>query len=271
MSVSQLPPLLFEALESAAVNKTVRIAYSGGLDSRFLAFCAKLAGFDVVLLHIEGPHVSPNDTQEALRLAEAMGLSVQTISLNPLDHIDIRALGHDRCYACKRLLFQTLLNRDPTAPLCDGSNASDANVFRPGARAVKELSIISPLALAGLTKNDIRQWGTKLGLPYPEQRARPCLLTRFPYGTSISTEQLRLIARVEAYVAAHPTGKRLAFRLRMPTPALPELHVQANASDDVPAERLDALVRDLKKEFPALTDLRCVQLADLSGFYDKSK
>lgn len=271
MSVSQLPPLLVEALETAAVNKTVRIAYSGGLDSRFLAFCAKLAGFNVVLLHIKGPHVAPIETREALQLAKDMGLSVQIIELNPLDHIDLRALGHDRCYACKRLLFQTLLNRDPAVPLCDGSNASDTDVFRPGARAVKELGILSPLALAGLTKHDIRQWGAKLGFPHPEQRARPCLLTRFPYGTNVSTEQLRLIARAEAHVAAHPIGKRLAFRLRMPAPSLPELHVQADEVHDVSAEQLDALIRDLKKAFPPLSGLRCVQLTTLSGFYDKQK
>lgn len=268
MTVAHLPVSLVEALNTAVKNNVIRIAYSGGLDSRFLAFCSKLAGLDVQLLHISGPHVAPEETKEALTLAAAMGLSVRTIEINPLDCLDISSLGNDRCYACKRLLFRTLLDLDPAFPLCDGSNASDADLYRPGRRAIQELGIISPLALAGLTKSDIRQWSAKLGLPHPEQRARPCLLTRFPYGTAISREELRVIAQAEKFVAEHPVGRCLAFRLRMPAPGRPELHVEATDAQNVTQEQLDILARELKRTIPELTRLRVLRLPTLSGFYD---
>ena len=84
-----------------------------------------------------------------------------------------------RCYACKRNLF-SLLKARTDLPLCDGTNASDAGQYRPGIRAVEELGILSPLASAGLTKADIHRCAALTGMEDPEQKARPCLLTRLP-------------------------------------------------------------------------------------------
>lgn len=269
MKAVTLPEPLRHALREAARDNTIRIAYSGGLDSRFLAFCAKLEGFRVILLHVSGPHFATEETREAMRYARDMGLELHVIPINPLESLDLASLGTERCYACKRLLFSRLLALDPTHPLCDGSNASDACVFRPGGRAIKELKIHSPLAQAGLTKAQIRELGAQLGLPDPQQAARPCLLTRFPYGVAVSPEQLDLLARVERWI--NQTHPALAFRVRYPDGCRPELHIQTRSACEFSDDMLLTLREQLVQTFPAMQNVQIRLLDTLSGFFDRQK
>ena len=103
--------------------------------------------------------------------------------------------------------------------LCDGSNADDLTAFRPGQRAVREAGVLSPLALAGLHKQELRDLGASWGLDDPQQAARPCLLTRLAYGMSPEPTLLSRLAAAEADLAALPgLGD---FRLRLtPEPVL---------------------------------------------------
>lgn len=178
----------------------VFIAYSGGLDSRFLAYAACRAGCAPTLLHVSGPHVPGRESGLAVARAGRMGLPVRVLFSNPLDLPEVRANGRERCYFCKRALFARLLAEARAAggqaiTLCDGSNRSDLQGYRPGLRALAELGIRSPLEEAGLKKADIRELAALSGMEAPDQPSRPCLLTRFAYGVRPTPE---LLARVDA-------------------------------------------------------------------------
>lgn len=265
-----LPEALKVALTCASKDGLVTLAYSGGLDSRFLAFAAKRLGFTVRLLHISGPHVAPSDTQEALNYAKRMGLAVERVHVDPTNLMDLVNAGRTRCYVCKRHLFEALLKVSGDYPLSDGINASDCLVYRPGRKALEELGIHSPLAESGITKDEIRRLGRALGFEAPDQAARPCLLTRFPYGVCPTKAQLDLIAEVEHWIATHPTYHALRFRLRFPDGVTPSLHVEESSMKIVGLEELEDLTEVLKHVFGSqLEQLTVETQTTLSGFYDK--
>lgn len=212
------------------------LAFSGGLDSRFLAHAAHLWASDGIrahLLHITGPHVPEAETRAALLWAEARGLPLTLVPVNPLELPEVRATAEDRCYHCKHRLFSALreMVRHPAfcsppcagATLCDGTNADDLAAYRPGLRALRELGVRSPLAEAGLGKALLRSLGAGTGLDNPDQTARPCLLTRFAYGTPVSAVVLPALSGAEEAVegllkawAAENGGRTLPeFRLRL--------------------------------------------------------
>lgn len=265
-----LPEALKVALTCASKDGLVTLAYSGGLDSRFLAFAAKRLGFTVRLLHISGPHVAPSDTQEALNYAKRMGLAVELVHVDPTNLMDLVNAGRTRCYVCKRHLFEALLKVSGDYPLSDGTNASDCLVYRPGRKALEELGIHSPLAESGITKDEIRRLGRALGFEAPDQAARPCLLTRFPYGVCPTKAQLDLIAEVEHWIATNSTYHALRFRLRFPDGVTPSLHVEESSLKIVGLEELEDLTEVLKHVFGSqLEQLTVEPQTTLSGFYDK--
>lgn len=265
-----IPAALLKALERASRSGRIALAYSGGLDSRFLAFCAKTAGLAPLLYHVKGPHVAPAETKSALERAEEMGLAVTVVPFDP-SVLDLAAAGRARCYVCKKSLFSAVLARvaadHPELPLCDGTNASDLTVFRPGRRAIEELGVLSPLAEAGIAKADIRRIGAEIGLPAPDQAARPCLLTRFPYGITPPREALDTVARVEAFLETLPEAKGLRYRLRYPA-GRPEIHFERAAA--LTPERLERVTERLRERFPAeLKRLEARTFETLSGYYDR--
>ena len=158
--------------------------------------------------------------------------------------------------------------------LCDGTNASDLTVYRPGRKALTELGIHSPLAEAGIGKPDIRRIARTMGMAHPDQAARPCLLTRFPYGMMPDAETLSLIAEAEDWLEAQPEARGLKFRLRFPNPQKRDeavLHVEKNSLGDRTEADLDHWVQRLKTQFsPKLDSLTCAVLEKLSGFYDRT-
>lgn len=179
----------------------VFIAYSGGVDSRFLAYAACGAGLAPTLLHVAGPHVPGRESELAVARAGRMGLAARVVSINPLELPEVRANSRERCYFCKRALFARLLAEaratagERAITLCDGSNRSDRQGYRPGLRALAELGIRSPLDEAGVEKADIRELAALCGMEAPDQPSRPCLLTRFAYGVRPTPD---LLARVDA-------------------------------------------------------------------------
>ena len=174
-----LLPRLESVLGVLAAGNRFALAYSGGLDSRFLAHAAQRFGFEPVLLHIVGPHIPPEETDYARHWAPSRELAYEELPADPLDLALVASGDRRRCYACKRNLF-SLLKARTDLPLCDGTNASDAGQYRPGIRAVEELGILSPLASAGLTKADIRRLSREaLALGYRSSifLRRPWLIT----------------------------------------------------------------------------------------------
>lgn len=260
---------LRDVLKNTAENNRLCIAYSGGLDSRFLAFFASKCGLEVELLHASAAHVSPSESQNAVDRAQAMGLTVRVVH-PPLPSPEaLAAVGRNRCYVCKRSIFSFLQKQAP-APLCDGSNASDALVFRPGSRAIKELGVHTPLADAGLTKPMIRAAAALLGLPDPQQPAQPCLLTRFDYGDAPDARRLRLTQQVEDFLSelSELSELKAGFRLRW-LGEKPLLHVaSANGSS---SEDLQSIQTRLAERFPELNSVHIEVMDNLSGWFDRRR
>ena len=184
------------------------VAFSGGLDSRFLCHAALLCGCDVLAVHVYGPHIPPQESAGAAAWARERGLRLYTARFDPLALAEVETNSPQRCYGCKTGLVALL--RGELAPmaeahdrvLCDGTNADDLQAYRPGLRALEEGRVHSPLAKAGLTKAQVREAARATGLDRPWQRARPCLLTRLAYGMRPEAGTLARLAAAEADLAA---------------------------------------------------------------------
>ena len=272
------------------------IAFSGGLDSRFLAFTAAQAGLDPLLVHAHGPHVPQHESEAAQAWATRHGVPLLQVYFTPLEAVDLASSGAQRCYHCKKALFSLLQQAVSKAgkaggkhngaayTLCDGTNASDTQTFRPGLRALQEAGIVSPLAEVGLEKHTLRILGAALGLEWAQQPATPCLLTRFPYGAVPSCAQLAALAEGERQLAAllhpllAPLGAEGGLRLRCPNaqsdgleqhwageaPAL--LVAELHTSVTLPASWEAKVRATLQSLGIAFAGLVC-QTA-LSGYYD---
>lgn len=252
----------------------VAVAYSGGVDSRFLCHALLRAGLDVLALHARGPHVPEAETRQARRRAQDMGLPLLEVDFRPLEIPDVRANGPRRCYFCKaalmRCLREALARReaagDPARLLCDGSNADDMASSRPGLKALKEAGILSPLAEADFSKKALRAEGAATGLDDPQQAARPCLLTRFAYGVQPTEAALRQLAEAEAALAdlKSPDGAPLLgdFRVRLtPEPLVQAQHLPA---DSLP--RVDAVMHRC-----GLAPWKYREETIISGLYDRKE
>jgi uncharacterized protein len=260
------------------------LAYSGGMDSRFLAHAAKLLGFTPHLFMATGPQLSPEEASFGENWARMRGLPFQTVAVSPLELPLVARNDKERCYECKRELFRCIKaalalgagERIPL-PLCDGTNASDALCYRPGLKAVRELGVLSPLAMAGLTKADIYRLAALTGMERPEQKPRPCLLTRLPYGMKPSRELLQALAAGESAVLRALEGAGLPdadLRLRLVPQAggerVLELHMLHEDMTQLPpalSKALPALIAEVAPALPAPAHL--VPQSSLSGFFDK--
>lgn len=261
---------LESVLGALAAGNRFALAYSGGLDSRFLAHAARRFGFEPVLLHIVGPHIPPEETAYARRWAASRNLPYEELPADPLDLPLVASGDRRRCYACKRNLF-SLLKAKTDLPLCDGTNASDAGQYRPGIRAVEELGILSPLASAGLAKADIHRCAALTGMEDPAQKARPCLLTRLPYGMKPDRPLLAGLAAGERAVHGAFASAGLPepdFRLRLVDAGRLELHV---LPDPALAPGLCVeLARRIAEAAPQLPPPHVVRVETLSGFFDRA-
>lgn len=262
---------LKDALLKAAPDRRVSIAFSGGLDSRFLSFFAQRLGSEIELLHVHGPHVSEQETLEARAWADSHGFNLRIVELNPLQSPEVSRNCRERCYFCKRMLFTELL-RIASFPLCDGTNHSDLGTYRPGLRALRELKINSPLAMARISKPEIRELGRALGFDNPDQAARPCILTRLPYETAVSADDLKNIAETERKIVeafATSSNPQITFRLRKVGSNGYELHVQMQEYERLSSEERSLLERLVKERQNYFGSVPIVPMSKLSGFFDR--
>jgi uncharacterized protein len=183
---------------------SVLIAYSGGVDSTFLASVAsEVLGESALVVFAHSPVYPPQEREDAEALAVKLGFRFTTIESNGLENPRFVANSPDRCYYCKRELFQRL-QKIATAEglnwIADGSNYDDRGDYRPGRKALAELGVRSPLCEVELTNDEIRRLSKKRGLPTWDKPASPCLATRIPYGTPVNRDTLRRIAHGEQYL-----------------------------------------------------------------------
>lgn len=181
------------------------IAYSGGVDSAcLLAFAYKTLGSGRMLGVIaDSPSLPRQALADALALAKEIGAPVEVVRTDEMQDENYTSNPINRCYYCKSELFIKLdqLARDRGyAAIAYGENADDANHFRPGSQAAKEFSVIAPLKHAGLTKEEVRNISRRLGLPTADAPAQPCLSSRIPHGTPVTSTALAMIERGESLV-----------------------------------------------------------------------
>ncbi|MBI2304566.1 MAG: ATP-dependent sacrificial sulfur transferase LarE [Chloroflexi bacterium] len=183
---------------------SVVVAYSGGVDSTFLAVMAHRAlGEKALAVTAASPTYPASEVAEAQALAAEWGFGHRIIETHELEDPAFVANDPNRCYYCKGELFTDLwriAKEDGLAWVADGFNADDLRDYRPGHRAGLERGVRSPLCEAGLTKDDIRALSQRMGLPTWDKPALACLSSRFPYGTPITLEVLGRIARAEEFI-----------------------------------------------------------------------
>jgi len=177
------------------------VAYSGGVDSAFLAVAAHQALGDKTLAVIaDSPSLPRREFEAALALARQFGLNLRVVKPQEFNNPDYLANPQNRCYFCKHELFTQLLplaKEGHFAVICHGENASDAGDYRPGMRAAGEFEARAPLKEAGLTKAEIRELSEQMGLPTAAKPQAACLSSRIPYGEAVTPEKLAMIEQAE--------------------------------------------------------------------------
>ena len=182
-------------------HKSAVIAFSGGVDSTFLARIAKdVFGDKLVLITATSSTYPFYELDEAKSLAVMLGIKHKIIVSEEIDIPGYADNPPDRCYYCKSELFgkiKYIASQEGYEVIFDGSNADDLKDFRPGMKAKQEKGVISPLADSGFTKNDIRHFSAELNLPTASKQSYACLASRFPYGEKITKDKLDRLAAAE--------------------------------------------------------------------------
>lgn len=187
-----------------AENPRAAVAFSGGADSAYLLYAAVKAGANVKAYYVKTAFQPQFELEDAKKLAGELGTPMQVLPLDILCDQTVMANPPDRCYHCKKRIFSAIraaAAQDGFSVLLDGTNASDDAGDRPGIRALKELSVRSPLREAGLTKAEIRRLSKEAGLFTHDKPAYACLATRIPTGETITAEKLRRTEWAETYLA----------------------------------------------------------------------
>lgn len=200
-------------------KQDICIAFSGGVDSSLLLKLAcdaaqanKTSVYAVTFHTMLHPAC---DLETAKRVAKELGAYHTVLFVNELELKELRKNPPERCYLCKRHLFErlaTFANEKGITCLLDGTNADDLQEYRPGLRALKELGVESPLALCRMTKQEVKELAAELSLSTASRPSTPCMATRLPYGAELDYETLHRIEQGETYLKTIISGN---LRLRL--------------------------------------------------------
>ena len=195
---------LKELCTNVRSHESALIAFSGGVDSSVVAALAKRAfGDATVAVTVDNGALHHGEVEHAAAIANEIGIRHIVITLNPLNAFEVKQNDPERCYYCKKLVFRTLRDLADELHLnavMDGTNASDLTGYRPGLKALRELGIVSPLI--EITKDEVRNFARKLDLPNADAPSVACLLTSFPYGTTITSERIERVREAERALRA---------------------------------------------------------------------
>lgn len=246
------------------------IAYSGGVDSAYLAYAAtRILGSRALSVTADSPSYPDRHRQLALRLARQFGFQHEIVRTAEMERPEYRANPANRCYFCKHELYthlSALARARGIAIIADGSNADDRGDYRPGRQAAREFGVCSPLDEADLTKTEIRELSRRAGLPTWDEPASACLSSRIPYFSEVTDEKLRMIEGAEAVLRG--LGFRI-FRVRHHGEADPLARIElgpeelARAVEDETATIIDRELRALGYRHVTL-DLRGYRLGSLN-------
>lgn len=199
----------------------IALAFSGGVDSTLLLAVLrelqKESHFPLLAVFFHSVFQTGEERTDAENLARSLGADLAVLEFDPLQIQGISTNPLDRCYLCKGHIFgklRELAIQKGLRILVDGTNGDDVHVYRPGRRALKELGVVSPLEMLGVCKADIRAMARDLGLSVASKPSAPCLATRFPYHTAITSEAIQRV--LEGEKALHQMlGSTGSIRLRV--------------------------------------------------------
>ena len=180
---------------------SVIVAYSGGVDSSYVAYIAN-AELGPRAICVTGQSASLPSYQQAEidRVISEFGFHHETIQTDELENPNYRANNADRCYFCKDELYgklEALAASRGIEYIVDGSTTDDLHDFRPGRQAAKQHAVRSPLIEVGMSKSEVREFSRRVGLPTWDKPASPCLSSRIAYGTTVTIERLSKVDRGE--------------------------------------------------------------------------
>ncbi len=183
--------------------KKVAVAFSGGVDSSYLLYVAKKYAKEVKAYYVKSEFQPSFEFENALKFVSDFGIDLKVIKLSVLSNKQIISNPVNRCYFCKKQIFSTIYKealKDGFNIIVDGTNASDEESDRPGMKALKELSVLSPLKLCKITKSDVRKLSKKENLPTWNKISYTCLATRIATGQRIDKYLLQRTEKAEKYL-----------------------------------------------------------------------
>ena len=236
-------------------NSSGALAFSGGTDSSLLVWAAAKYGKDWHAYYLHSAFQPAFELADARKIAYQCQIPLTIIEADILRYPEVTANPADRCYHCKRRVFSAILHQAATdgySLVIDGTNASDDAGDRPGMRALRELSVRSPLRECGLTKDEIRRLSREAGLFTWDKPAYACLATRIPTGQPITARDLAVTEAAETYLFSlgfTDFRVRLAGRsakIQLPAAQMPHLLEHRQEILDRLGQDYDAVWLDLE-------------------------
>jgi pyridinium-3,5-biscarboxylic acid mononucleotide sulfurtransferase len=190
------------ALEARLAQlRSLMVAYSGGVDSAFLAATAyRILGPKMLAVLADSASLARRDMEQASAFAHSLGMPLHIVATQELDRPEYARNDANRCFHCKDELFATMESLGTQlghTNIAYGMNADDTRDYRPGQRAAEQHAVLAPLAEVGLTKLEIRSLAKAAGYPLWDRPAAPCLSSRVEYGLTVTREVLEQVERAE--------------------------------------------------------------------------